>query len=122
MILFSAVMICSLTVPCFAAGNAFKEIYEDSLYGGLAGTLIGAALMVFTKKPADHLDYMVYGAAGGVLAGATYGLITTTRSLAEFENGRVRFAMPTIVPDFLEANSKGQTAFLLKAELLRGKF
>jgi hypothetical protein len=122
MILISAFMGCFLTVPCFAAGNAFKEIYEDSLYGGLAGTLVGAAIMAFTKKPGDHLDYMIYGAAGGVLAGATYGLITTTRSLAEYENGKLRFAMPTIVPDFQEANSKGQTAFTLKAELLRGNF
>lgn len=121
-ILISASMFCSLSVSSFAAGNPMKEIYEDSLYGGLAGTLFGAALMVFTHKPVDHLNYLMYGAAGGVMAGAAYGLITTTRSLAAYENGKIRFALPTIVPDFQVGNTKGQTAFVLKAELLRGRF
>ncbi|ABQ26428.1 hypothetical protein [Geotalea uraniireducens] len=121
-ILTATVLLTSMTAPCFAAENAFKEIFEDSLYGGLAGTLIGTALIAFTRKPADHLDRIGYGAAAGVLLGAGYGLVKSTRSLAEMENGKVRFSMPTIIPDIQEPNSKGQTPIIVMAEFFRGKF
>jgi len=108
--------------PCLAADNAFKTLFEDALYGGLAGGLVGAAVLAFTDHPSDHLDYVVFGAAGGVLVGATYGVITTSRSLAEIENGQVRFSMPTIRPEFREGNVKGQTTIVAMAEIIRGKF
>lgn len=62
-----------MATPCLAAENAFKEIFDDAFYGGLAGGLVGAALLAFTDKPSDHLNYIGYGAAGGVLVGADYG-------------------------------------------------
>lgn len=111
-----------MATPCLAAENAFKTVFEDSLYGGLAGGLVGAALLVFTNKPADHLDYIAYGAAGGVLVGAAYGVVTTSRSFAEIEKGKVKFAIPTIKPEFREGNVKGQTTLVAVAELIRGKF
>lgn len=111
-----------MATPCIAAENAFKTVFEDSMYGGLAGGLVGAALIVFTDKPADHLDYIAYGAAGGVLVGAAYGVVTTSRSFAEIENGKVKFALPTIKPEFREGNVKGQTTLVAVAELIRGKF
>lgn len=111
-----------MATPCLAAENAFKTVFEHSMYGGLAGGLVGAALLVFTNKPADHLDYIAYGAAGGVLVGAAYGVATTSRSLAEIENGKVKFAIPTIKPEFREGNVKGQTTLVAVAELIRGKF
>jgi hypothetical protein len=123
MIILSAVIIATMsTAPCSAADNAFKTVYEDALYGGLAGALVGGALMAFTKKPSKHFDYIIYGAAGGVLVGAAYGMFSTTKSMAEIDNGKVKFAFPTIIPEFQEVNSKGQTAYLVKAELIRGKF
>lgn len=108
--------------PCLAAENNFKSFFEDCFYGGLTGTLVGAAVMVFTKKPANHLDYMGYGAAGGVLVGAAYGVVTTARSLATVEKGSVKFAFPTIVPEIGDTNSKGQTPIIATAEIIRGKF
>ncbi len=120
--LTATVLLGSMTAPCFAAENELKEIFEDSLYGGLAGTLVGTALLAFTRKPADHLDRIAYGAAGGVLLGAGYGVVKSSRSMAEVENGKVRFSMPTIIPDIQETNSRGQTPIVVKAELLRGKF
>ena len=108
--------------PAFAEENAFKEVFTDSLYGGLAGALVGGALLAFTNKPGDHLDYVYYGAAGGVLGGAAYGVIKSAKSLAEVENGSVKFAMPTIVPDIQEASVRGGQTLTFKAELLRGKF
>lgn len=117
-----AVLLTCWNAPCFASDNAFKDLFENSLYGGLAGGLVGAALLAFTKRPGNHLDYMIYGAAGGVLVGAAYGLTKSAKSLAELENGKVRFAIPTIIPDIQESNSKGQTALILNAELIRGTF
>jgi len=116
------VTILFIATPCLAADNAFKTFFEDAFYGGLTGGLVGAAVLAFTKQPGKHLDYIGYGAAGGVLIGATYGAVVTTRSLAEVENGRVKFSLPTIMPELREANSKGQTSIIATAELIRGKF
>lgn len=106
----------------FASDNAFKEVFQDALYGGAAGALVGAAFTAFTKKPADHLENVGYGAAVGILAGATYGVAKSTRSLAEIDNGRVRIAMPTIIPDLVESPLTKQTTITWRAEILRGTF
>jgi hypothetical protein len=116
-----AVTLLFIATPCLAEGNAFKTFFQDAFYGGLTGGLVGAAVMAFTKKPGTHLDYIGYGAAGGVLVGAAYGAVITTRSLVEVENGKVRFAVPTIRPEIRDA-SKGQTSYIARAELVRGSF
>ena len=117
-----AMLLTVLTAPCYAAESAFKEIFQDAVYGGLTGALVGAAVMAFTHKPGDHLDYIGYGGAIGVLAGAAIGTVKSAKSLAELEHGKVQFAIPTIFPDFRDTNSKGQTALVFKAELFRGRF
>jgi hypothetical protein len=106
----------------FASENTFKEIFQDAFYGGAAGALVGAAFMAFTKKPVDHLDDMGYGAAAGILVGAAYGVTKTARSLAEIDNGRVRIAIPTIIPDLVESPVTKQTYITWRAEILRGTF
>lgn len=119
-------LICSLSVltatSSFAADNTFEEIFKDAFYGGAAGALVGAALMAFTKKPADHLDYMAYGGAAGVLVGASYGLAKSARSLAEINNGNVRIAIPTVIPDLIESPVTRQTTIAWRADILRGTF
>jgi len=117
-----AITLLFIANPCLAAENAFKSVFQDIFYGGLSGGLVGAAVLAFSKHPGSHLDYIGYGAAGGVLVGAAYGAVTTTRSLAELEHGEVKFAMPTILPELREANSKGHSAIIATAELLRGRF
>ncbi len=122
MVVLSAVLLTSWSVPCSAEDSAFKNIFENAFYGGLAGTLVGGALLAFTKKPGDHLDYLSVGAASGVLAGAAYGLVKSSRAFAEIDNGTVKLAMPTIMPEFQEANARGASSVMFKAELIRGKF
>lgn len=107
--------------PCFAE-SGMKTVFEDGFYGGLAGTLVGAALLAFTNKPEDHLDYVGYGAAAGTLVGVTFGVFQATRAFAEVDNGKVKFAFPTIVPDVRETNSKGETPVVVMAEIVRGTF
>lgn len=115
-----AVISTFISTSSFAADSALKTVFQDIFYGGLSGGLVGAAVLAFTKHPGDHLAYIGYGAAAGVLVGATVGAVTTTRSLAEIKQGEVKFAMPTIMPELRESGSK--TAIVATAELLRGTF
>ncbi|WP_243371327.1 hypothetical protein [Geotalea sp. SG265] len=129
-LLLTAVLLTIIAaVPSFAADdhktlerNPFKEIFTNSIYGGLAGTVVGGALLAFTRHPADHVDRLAYGAAAGALLGAGYGVVKATRSLMEVEDGKVKFAMPTIMPDIKETNSRGKTPVVVMAEFLRGTF
>ena len=121
----SAMVLFFWAVPCSALESAFKETLQDALYGGVAGTLVGAAVMAFTKRMGSHLDYMGYGAAGGVLVGAVVGLATPTppsKSLAMVEKGKLHFTIPTVIPEFKDANSKGQSGYVINADMLGGKF
>jgi len=122
--LLVGVIILLLTVWCTPckADDAFEGIFRNAVYGGLVGGLVGAALLVFTHKPGDHLDYIGFGAAGGVLAGVAYGAVKTTRALAEVENGKVKLAVPTIIPDYVPARTRGEGGVILTAEVLRGRF
>ncbi len=121
--LFAAFLSITWAVPCFAVESAFKEFFQDSFYGGLTGSLIGAAVLAFTKRPGNHLDYMGYGAAGGVLAGAAFGAVRIAKSVAELDDkGKVRFAIPIIIPDIHEPNSRAQSSYTVNAQLLSGKF
>ena len=122
--LISLIICCAMlaSAPAFASDNAFRDVFEDAFYGGAAGALVGAALLAFTKKPANHLDYMGYGAASGVLVGSVYGVAKSARSLAQMDNGIIRFAMPTILPDFGDSQVSHQTNITWRASLFRGTF
>jgi uncharacterized membrane protein YebE (DUF533 family) len=121
-ILMTLVSILSASTSAFAEDNAFRDTFQSAFYGGAVGALVGAALLAFTKKPVDHLDYMGFGAAAGVLAGTAYGVGKATRALASIENGKVRISMPTIIPDLVESPSSKQTSVCWRADILRGTF
>lgn len=105
-----------------AADSTLREVFEDAFYGAGIGALVGGAILAFTKKPADHLDYIGYGAATGVLAGTAYGLAKSARALAEIDNGRVRIAVPTIIPNLVESSTTRQATVMWNASILRGTF
>jgi uncharacterized membrane protein YebE (DUF533 family) len=114
-------MLGSVT-SAFAEDNALRTTFESAFYGGAVGALVGAALMAFTKKPADHLINMGFGAATGVLAGAAYGVAKTSRSLASIDNGSIKIAVPTLIPDLIESPATKQTIVSWRADILRGTF
>ena len=120
--LMTLVSIFTTATASFASDNTLREVFQDAFYGGAIGTLVGAALLAFTKKPANHLENIGYGAAVGVLFGTAYGVTKSARSLAEIDNGRVRIAMPTIIPDLVESSATRQTTITWRAEILRGTF
>lgn len=107
---------------CFASEDSvFMEVFTDAMLGGLAGGLVGAAVLAFTKHPSRHLDYMAYGAAGGIVAGGAYGLVNARGSLMEIKEGKVNFDVPIIIPDVKESRSRG-TSVVVAADLISGDF
>jgi len=121
-VLLTLIVMLTGTSTSFAADNVFRETFQDAFYGGAVGALVGAAFMVFTKKPADHLEDMGYGAAVGVLAGTTYGLARSARSLASIDSGKIKISIPTIIPNLVESPSTKQTSICWRANLLSGTF
>jgi uncharacterized membrane protein YebE (DUF533 family) len=114
-------MLCA-SASAFADDNAFQDTFQSAFYGGAVGALVGAALMVFTDKPADHLNYMGFGAAAGVLAGTAYGVGKASRALASIENGKLKLAIPMIIPDLVESPLTKQTVVSFRANILQGTF
>jgi len=121
------IVLCLMLVGCWNAesfaseDSVFMEVFTDAMLGGLAGGLAGAAVLAFTNHPGSHLDYMAYGAAGGVVAGGAYGLVNSRGSLMEVKNGEVTFDVPIIMPDVTESRTKG-TNVVIMADLISGDF
>jgi uncharacterized membrane protein YebE (DUF533 family) len=121
-ILMTAVAILCAGTSAFADENAFRDTFLSAFYGGAVGALVGASLLVFTNKPADHLDYMGFGAAAGVLAGTAYGIGKASRAFASIDNGKLKIAMPIIIPDLTESPVTKQTVVSFRANILQGTF
>jgi hypothetical protein len=116
------VSLLSTASSAFAADDTIREVFTDAFYGAAIGGLVGGAIMVFQTKPFDHLNYIAYGAASGVLVGTAYGLAKSARAFAEVENGRVKVAFPTVIPELVVSPASGQTTVAWKADLIRGTF
>ncbi|QEM69069.1 hypothetical protein FO488_13475 [Geobacter sp. FeAm09] len=102
----SMIVISSLllgAIPASAVDQALQETFQDALYGVMIGTLVGGATVAFTKKPAKHLVNFGIGAGCGAIGGTIFGLAKAVKTLAEVEDGKVKFAMPTIVPEFVDS-------------------
>lgn len=121
-LLLTIVSLLSTTSSVFASDNTLREVFTDSFYGAAIGGMVGGAFMVFTKKPADHFNYIAYGGATGVLVGTAYGLTKSARAFAEVQNGRVKIAFPTIKPELIATPDSKHLAVAWKADLIRGTF
>lgn len=117
----SLVALLSTTSSAFAGDDTVREVFTDAFYGAAIGGLVGGALMIFTDQPGKNWIYVGYGAASGVLVGTAYGLAKSARAFAEVENGKVKVAFPTIIPE-LVVSPAGQTTVAWKADLIRGTF
>jgi len=79
-----------------AEDDAVKNIFLDGFYGGMAGALVGTAFTAFTKHPGDHLDNIAIGGGIGILAGTAYGVVRSTRAMAEIERGKMTVQFPSV--------------------------
>lgn len=83
--LFLAVMaIMIFSKP--ASATPMKEFVMSCTYGVLAGTLVGAASLAFTKQPGENLSRVARGASLGLYAGITLGLYIVYGVSDEEEN------------------------------------
>lgn len=116
-------LVLAAAAPAAAADGAISTVFNDAWYGGLTGGLVAAAVLVFSDDPGDHLEWILYGAAGGVIAGAAIGLLdsSSTSALAEVSDGRFRIAMPTPLPT-ASAGADGRVSVGVRADLLRARF
>ena len=121
-ILVVLVITISGNLACFASDESrSSEIFKDAMIGGLAGGLVGAAMLAFTRKPGQHLEYMAYGTAGGTVAGGAYGLFKEQTSLIAIKGDKISIDVPLIMPDDQEKGTRG-TNVTIMAELISGKF
>lgn len=116
-----AALLLFVATPALADDGPVVTIFKDVFYGSLSGALVGSVVMAFTKHPGDHLNFIGYGAAGGAVIGATYGTVSATRALAEINDGKVKFAMPSLMPAFRDGPN-GSSAVMVTAQLVRGRF
>lgn len=123
------IVVMTLMLSLLACGSGYCEerglagnIFVNGFFGGLVGTMVGGALMALTDKPEDHVDNLRYGAAIGVLAGATFGVVdySLNTSLAEIEDGKIKVAFPTLHPEVVERDGKEEVRVV--AQLVRGSF
>lgn len=121
-ILLALLLAASCSFDCFAAEESLSmEIIKDAMIGGLAGGLVGAAVLAATRKPGQHLEYLAYGAAGGAVAGGAVGYFKAQQSLVEINGDKVTFDVPLIMPDVQEKGSRG-TSVTVMAHLVSGTF
>jgi len=115
--LFALTALTFNPVTSQAADFEVETVFEDALYGGAIGALVGAGAMLVSSDPAGNLNYILTGAGIGIIAGAAYGVYTSSRSFAEIEDGKMVVAIPTPkvrVQQYQETAAVGIEADLLK--------
>jgi hypothetical protein len=108
-------------LSCGAAENDVGDIFARGASGGLAGNLVGGALLAITHNTSENHDYLGYADQAGVLAGMTFGLVKKARALAHIDKGHVSFALPTVIPELRTASGGGNTV-AFRTELISGRF
>lgn len=103
-----------------AADLEVETVFEDALYGGAIGALVGAGVMLVSSTPTDHWDYIVTGAGIGIIAGTAYGVYISSRSFAEIEDGKMFVGVPT--PKVIVQKYQETAAVGVEADLLRIRF
>jgi hypothetical protein len=114
-------LLCLLSGKAGAAENNFSEVLTDGVYGGLAGALVGGAVLAFSDNPGDHLNYLGYGAAIGVFVGTAFGLVSASRSIAEIDDHKVVFHPP--MPEIsIEPGAVGRNELTARLDFLTVRY
>ena len=88
-----------ISTPCFGE-DVMERTYRSTVYGGITGGLVGGAVMALTDEPDEHFDYILVGAASGIIFGAVYGFLSGTRAThaaMDMNNMEEGFNVPTVV-------------------------
>jgi len=121
-----ALIFTLLTFSVVRAEDVMQQTMRDAIYGGVVGALVGAAVLLLTDNPDDHLGYIPTGAGVGVLAGVAYGVATSgmmiTSSAAEVEDGKITFNMPTVKKEKVYDEIANRYEEIEQVDLIRVKF
>lgn len=99
-----------------------QNIFKDAFYGGAVGSLVGLGFMLLTDKPQDHLRYIAYGAGGGIIAGAAIGVASSTKALAEIQDGKITLNVPEVKTDIIQDKRDEKIEVVRTLSLLRYSF
>jgi len=83
-----------LPVQSQAADFEVQNTFEDTMYGGMLGALVGGGAMLISGSPSKHWNYIATGAGLGIIAGAIYGVASGTRAFAQLEDGQLKLGVP----------------------------
>jgi len=92
--------------------NPMQEVAKSTIYGGLAGLVMGSALAWASDKNNNDADLVRWGFVGGTFVGFGMGLWWVShrpaaRAALEFEDGGLRAQLP--VPE-VDAHGKPRLA------------
>jgi uncharacterized membrane protein YebE (DUF533 family) len=90
------------------------------MYGAGLGALVGLGVMLISKKPTDHWDYVTKGLGVGIIAGAAYGVYRSSKAVAQIENGHIQLGMPT--PKLALRDTPLGLDVAVSADLIGGSF
>jgi len=126
MVKFSLIGCCAVLLvaatPATARAADFEvqTVFEDALYGGAIGALVGVGAVLISSQPSKNWDYVLTGAGVGIIAGAAYGVYTSSRALAEIEDGKMVVGVPS--PKLSVHESSEGTSLALQADLVKVNF
>jgi hypothetical protein len=115
-----ALMMAANPAVVEAADFEVETVFEDALYGGAIGALVGAGLMLVSSSPSNNLDYIMTGAGVGIIAGAAYGVFTSSRAFAEIDDGKMVVGIPT--PKLSVQTMGESTVLAMEADLVKLHF
>ena len=113
-------MIASSPTSARAADFEVQTVFEDALYGGAIGALVGAGFLLISSQPSQHWDYITTGAGVGIVAGAAYGVVSSSRAFAQIEDGKMVVGVPT--PRLSLQEASGSTTLALETDLMKMNF
>ncbi|MDQ6973720.1 MAG: hypothetical protein Q9M10_02460 [Mariprofundaceae bacterium] len=94
-----------LPIQSQAADFEVQNTFEDTMYGGMLGALVGAGAMLVSGSPSKHWNYISTGAGLGIIAGAIYGVASGANAFAKLEDGQLQLGVP--IPE-VALSSDGQ--------------
>ena len=95
-------LVLSLSMPLWArpalsTETQFLRLFKTSGYSMLYGAAIGTALLAFTKKPGQNLNYIAVGGSLGFLSGTILGTyVMVGPSLSIGRHAQLTPSMPEV--------------------------
>jgi uncharacterized membrane protein YebE (DUF533 family) len=119
-VLFVTTAIALAPMQASAGDYEVANVMDDALYGAGVGALVGLGIMLVSKKPTAHWDYVTKGLGIGIIAGAAYGVYRSSKAFAQIEDGQIHLGMPS--PKFaLQDTLLGQD-IVVTADIIGGRF